>query len=221
MVRKDLLTSGAVKSPQDLKGRTISLGNGRGQYSYMLVNTILERNNLSWSDIKVQNLAFADTMIAMNNKIIDAGFMIEPLLSAAVEKNIAGVFISGGEVEVGAHLSILLYSAEFSKQTDLATRFMVAYLQGVRDYTDAFIHHKNQDAAIELLVKVLSVKDPNVWKNAMPQNIYADGKVNIDDIRRQAGVYKKMGDVSGPVPPIEKYVDTHFAEAATKILSAK
>jgi NitT/TauT family transport system substrate-binding protein len=187
----------------------------------MLVNTILERNNMSWSDVKVQNLAFADTMIAMNNKIIDAGFMIEPLLSAAVDRNIAGVFISGGDVEVGAHLSILLYSAEFAKQNDVATRFMVAYLQGVRDYTDAFIHRKDQDAAIDLLVKVLSVKDPNVWKNAMPQNIYADGKVNIDDIRRQAGVYKTLGDVSGPVPPIEKYVDTHFAEAASKILSAK
>ena len=109
MVRSDLLDFGAVKTAADLKGKKISLGTGRGQYSYMLTNTILEKNGIAWPEVNIQNLAFADTIAAMSNKVIDAGFMIEPLIAAAQRRNVARILVKGGSVEDGAHLSVLVY----------------------------------------------------------------------------------------------------------------
>ncbi len=221
VVRKDLIESGAVKSPADLRGRTISLGLGRGQYSYMLTNTMLERSRLKWSDLEVRNLSFADSLAAMGNKAIDAGFMIEPLIAAARKRGIAEILLKGGAVESGAHLSILLFSPEFAKQGDLPTKFMTAYLKGARDYYDAFFLKKGQDAAIDLLIQHLPVKDRDVWLTAMPQYTDLNGRLNVPDIKRQAEVYRKLGDVSGPMPNIDKQVDTRFSEAAVKTLGTR
>jgi len=221
MVRSDRFDSGAITHPRDLKGKTISLGSGRGQYSYMMVNTILEMNKIAWSDVTAQHLAFADSIAGLSNKVLDASFMIEPLITAAINRKIARILIKGGEVESGAHLSVLVYSAEFAKQTDLATRFMVAYLRGVRDYHDAFFLKKDQDAAIEILTKRLSIKDPHIWRTAMPQHIDLNGRVNVADIKRQAAIYKRLGDVSGPVPDIDKYIDMRFAEGAVKLIGRR
>ena len=126
VVRSDLLDSGAVKTPSDLKGKTVSLGTGRGQVSYVVMNSILEQAKMSWKDINLQNVPFGEAINAFRNKAIDAAFMIEPLIAAAQSQNVARILVSGGSVESGAHLSILLYSSEFAKQTDVATRFMIA-----------------------------------------------------------------------------------------------
>jgi hypothetical protein len=65
-----------------------------------------------------------------------------------------------GAVIPGALLSVLQYSPQFAaEQSDAATRFMVGYLQGVRDYTDAFVLGKDRDAAIDTLLQSLSPKD--------------------------------------------------------------
>jgi NitT/TauT family transport system substrate-binding protein len=218
VARSDLLDTGAIRTAADLRGKRISLGNGRGQYSYMLTNTILEQNHISWSELDVKNLNFENTIAAFSNRAIDAGFMIEPLIAAAERQNIARILVKGGAVEDDAHLSILLYSSEFAGQADLATRFMVAYLRGARDYRDAFIRKQAQDAAIAILVKYLPVKDPDVWKAAMPQHTSVNGRLNVADIKRQAAVYVKLGDVRGVVPDIDKFVDTRFAQAAVRLL---
>jgi len=218
VVRSDLLDSGAVKTPADLKGRTVSLGVGRGQVSYIVMNTVLEGAKLSWKDINLQNVPFGEAISAFRNKAIDAAFMIEPLIAASVKQNVARILVPGGAVESGAHLSILLYSPEFAKQTDVATRFMIAYLQGARDYRDAFFLKKGQDETIAILTQHLPIKDPEVWKSAFPQYTDVNGEVNPADIKRQAEIYRKLGDVSGAMPDIDKYVDRRFAEGAVKVL---
>ncbi len=220
MVRSDLMDSGAVKTVADLKGRTITLGMGRGQYSYMLTNTMLERAGLSWSDVRVQNMAFSDAIVAMANKVIDSAFVIEPLIQTVLRQGTARILVKGGEIENGAHLSLLVFSDEFAKNTDAATRFMIAYLRGARDYREAFFTKRDThlDAAIQVLTTHLPIKDPNVWKAAYPQTTDVNGRVNIADIKRQADVYRKLGDVTGPTPEIEKFVDTKFAAGAVAVL---
>ena len=221
VVRRDLLDSGAIKTAADLKGRTLSLGGGRGQYPYILLNSILEKAGMNWSDVNVQSMSFADSIAAMNNKVVDGGFMIEPLIAAASKQNVARILVLGGSVEAGAHLAVLVFSPEFARQSDAASRFMIAYLRGARDYRDAFILKKQQDAAIEILTKYLPVKDPEVWKSAYPQYTDVNGALNVADIKRQAAIYKKLGDISGPVPDIDRFVEKKFAEEAVKTLGRR
>ena len=221
MARTDLMERGAIKSPADLKGKEISVGFGRGHYSYLMAGTMLARANLSFSDVALRNMSVPDSLAAMSNKVIDASVVIEPLVTAAVRQNIARILVKGGSIEPGAQLAVLVCSPDFASQSDAASRFLMGYLRGARDYHDAFVAKKDQDAAIAILTKTLPVKDPEVWKMAMPQQIDLNGRVNVADIKRQAAVYKELGDIPGAVPDIDKYVDLRFAEDAVKVIGMR
>ncbi|MGC4028112.1 MAG: ABC transporter substrate-binding protein [Steroidobacteraceae bacterium] len=218
MVRKDLAESGAVKTARDLKGRTVSLGTGRGNFSYVLMNSVLTKNGMSWNDIELRNMSLSDVIVALSNNVIDAGYVIEPLRTVATLRGMASTLITGGSVEEGAQLAMLFGSPEFAKQTDVAARFLTGYLMGVRDYYAAFFLKQKQEEAIELLTSTMDVKDPEVWRRASPQHMDLNGQVNIADVIRQAQLYKSLGDISGPVPDVAKYVETAPLEQALQVL---
>ena len=221
MARADLMDSGAIRSPADLKGKEISLGFGRGHYSYLMARTMLARAGLNLSDVTLRNMSTPDSLAAMSNKVIDASFVIEPLVTAALRQNIARILVKGGAVEPGAQLAVLVFSPEFARQSDAATQFLMAYLRGARDYHDAFVAGKERDAAIAILTRTLPVRDPDIWKVAMPQQIDLNGRVNVADIKRQAAAYKELGDITGPVPDVDRYVDHRFAEEAVKVIGVR
>lgn len=216
VVRADLLDSGAVKTPADLKGRIAAAGPSPGQYPQILLSKALERGNLKLTDVTVRYLPFPEALAALETKSIDASFMIEPLTTQGKRQNIERVLVPGGAVDPGAELSIVLYSPEFAKNTDVATRYMIGFLQGVRDYQDAFFLKKNRDAAIAILAEHTILKDTKAWQEAIPQNTDPNGHINIDDLRRQAVFFKEQGTLSGEVPALAKFVDPRFAEAAVK-----
>jgi NitT/TauT family transport system substrate-binding protein len=216
VVRADLLDSGAVKTPADLKGRVAAAGPSPGQYPQILLAKALERGNLKLTDVTVRYLPFPEALAALGTKNIDASFMIEPLTTQWKRQNIARVLVPAGAVDPGAELSIVLYSPEFAKNADLATRYMIGFLQGVRDYQDAFFLQKNRDAAIAILIEHTILKDPKAWQEAIPQNTDPNGHINVDDLRRQAVFFKEQGTLSGEVPDFAKFVDPRFAEAAVK-----
>jgi NitT/TauT family transport system substrate-binding protein len=164
--------------------------------------------------------SFADVMAAFSAKAIDAGFQIEPLVTQAEATNIARVLVPAGAVAPGTELSVVYYSPAFAKRTEAATKFMIAYLQGIRDYHDAFFLNKNRAATIALLVEHLPLKDPKIWEKSR-QFTDLNGRVNVADLKDQAAVYKKLGMISGAVPDIDKYVDTAFAAAAVKAIGAR
>lgn len=221
MVRADLATSGAVKSPADLKGRVIGSGPLKGQYADLLVHKILDLGHLSPNDVTLQYLGFADGLAAMVSKRLDAAVLIEPMVTQAAAQNIGKILITGGAADPGAELAVLQYSAEFAHQTDLATRFMVAYLQGVRDYYDAFFLKKDRDAAIDILVKDLPIKDRKIWETSGTQYTDLNGNINVDNLRSQATFYASEGLLTGPTPDFDKYVDLSFAKAAVAILGSR
>jgi NitT/TauT family transport system substrate-binding protein len=221
VARKDLMESGALKTVADLKGRSIGAGNSRGQVAALTVYTMLKMNNISPSDVDVKHLNFPDALGALSKKTLDATFLIEPLTTQGEKQNILKVFKKGSDIRPGTHLSVVVYSPTFVKNTDAANKFMVAYLRGVRDYHDAFFLKKNRDAAIDILVQHLPMKDRKVWEDATPQTIDLNGKVDVADLKAQAAIYREMGDVSGAVPDLDRIVDPSFARAAVKVLGAR
>ena len=220
-VRSDLIDSGAVKSPADLKGRTIGAGPVKGGINDLFLSLVLAKANLTPSDVNAEFIPFPDGIAAMASKKLDAAMLIEPMVSQAAAQGIAKLFITMGAVDPGAQVAIVLYSPDFAANKDVATRFMIGYLQGVRDYHDAFVLHKDQDDAISILTQNLPLKDPKIWKNSRPGNIDLNGKFNLASIKTQAAFYKQEGLVDGPVPDVDKYVDTSFVDAAIKVIGTR
>ena len=217
LVRSDLVESGRVKSAADLKGLVIAAGPVKGGYNDLFLSLILAKGRLTMSDIKPEFLPFPDGLAALASKKIDAALLIEPTVTQAESQNIAKVFAKAGEVDPGAQVATLFYSPEFAAQADIATKFMIGYLQGVRDFRDAFRLNKNKDDAIAVLTKVMPL-DARVWQNTHWGSTDPNGKFNTASIKAQGAFYKEEGLISGPLVDIDKYIDMSFAEAAVKVI---
>jgi NitT/TauT family transport system substrate-binding protein len=216
MARADLVDSGILKTPADLKGRTVIAGPSRGDYPDVLFQKIFDLGKLSSADVTVRHVDFAGALAALNTKTADAAFMIEPMILQAERQNIARILMRGGAVNPGAELSIIDFSPSFAKDEDAAVKFMVGYLEGARDYHDAFALKQDREGAIALLMQYLPPKDPAIWREALRHYPDLNGQINVADLKSQAAFYKAQGTLSGPVPDIDKYVDPQFAEAAVK-----
>lgn len=220
VARVDLIDQGVLRTPADLKGRVLAGGPVPAQLPELVYRKLFAECNISAADVTMRFLAFPDSLAALATKNIDVAFLIEPLVTQADRQNIARVFVPLSAVMPGAELSVLQFSAEFAKNSDGAVRFMVAYLQGVRDFYDATWLHKNEDATIALLMEHLSLKDRNLWK-VMRRHADLNGRINVASIKEQAAFYKDEGTVTGPIPDIDKFIDKHFAEAAVKIIGER
>jgi NitT/TauT family transport system substrate-binding protein len=218
--RADLIDGGSLRTPTDLKGRVLAAGPVPSQLPEFVYRKLFAQGSITANDVTIRYLGFPDSLAALGTKNIDVAFLIEPLVTQADRQNIARVFMPLSAIIPGAELSVLQYSAEFAKDTDAATRFMVAYLQGVRDFYDATWLQKDEDATIALLSEHLSLKDKELWK-VMRRNADLNGEIDVPSIREQAAFYKEAGTVTGAVPDIEKYIDRRFAEAAVKIIGRR
>ena len=123
LARADLMDSGQIKTIADLKGKVISEGPGPGQITELIFQELFDRAKISESDVTVKYINFPDTLAAFASKSLDVTFLVEPLVTEAERRNLARVLIPGGEIDPGAELSIWLYSPEFAKDKDAATRF--------------------------------------------------------------------------------------------------
>lgn len=219
LIRKELYDAG-VRSMVGLKGKRIGMP-GVGSSADMTLAAALEKDGLSANDVTTVQLGTGPEIVAaMTNKSVDAGIVTEPLVTDAIAKGIASILYTSGALRPGTYLSVLQYSPQFAQdQPAVATKFMVAYLRGVRDYYDAFHLKKDRQAAIDVLAKYLSLKDPKVWETAGPLYIDLNGRLDAQQLQSQADFFAKQ--LQGPVPRVSQFIDPQFAEAAVRSLGAR
>ncbi|HVR88329.1 MAG TPA: ABC transporter substrate-binding protein [Candidatus Limnocylindria bacterium] len=212
---------GQVKSMADLKGKKFAIGGAPGSIGDLIAAKAAAKDGIKLSDMTVNYLPLGDILGALASGAVDAGMLVEPLVGAAVGQKIAFVLYPGGQLIDGTHVAVIVYSPQFAAQTEVATRFMIGYLLGVRDFDDAFFQNKGKTEAIDLLVQYLALKDKNVWANARQPKGDLNGKVNVPDLKAQADFFASLKLIEGAVPDVTKYVDTRFTEGALKIIGSR
>lgn len=133
MVRKDLFDSGAVTKVSDLRGRKV-MGNS-GEQSYG-VGRALALGNLTTEDVTLVSMDFPSAMVAFRNGALDAGMITEPYITQVVANNSAVILVPGGEINPGWPIPLWYGPSLIDEDPELGRRFMVAYLQGVRQYNE-------------------------------------------------------------------------------------
>jgi ABC-type nitrate/sulfonate/bicarbonate transport system substrate-binding protein len=142
LVRKDLVTSGVVKTISDLRGRKIAAGSDQSYGTYRA----LDVGNLTPDDVDTVAMTSSATVVAFENGAIDAGFLMEPYITQAVRNGKTVVFLPGEDF-IPNYTTPLYYGTTFTDTNpELGGRFMVAYLQGVRQYNQG-----KTDRNIEIL----------------------------------------------------------------------
>jgi NitT/TauT family transport system substrate-binding protein len=132
MVRKDLFDEGIITSASDLKGRKIM---GSSDQTYGVFRS-LALGNLTTADVEIIDLDYPSALVAFKNGAIDAGLIVEPYITQAVNSGAAVVLIPAKEYYPDYPTPLYFGPAFLDKNPDLGRRFMVAYLQGVHQYNE-------------------------------------------------------------------------------------
>jgi NitT/TauT family transport system substrate-binding protein len=130
LVRKDLVDSGVVKEVSDLRGRKL-MANSDSSYG---VYRVLAMGNLTTDDVEVVDMDFASGVVAFKNGGIDAGLLSEPYITQTLNSNSAVVLIPTNVYAPDWPTPLYYGPAFLDKDPELGRRFMVAYLQGVKQY---------------------------------------------------------------------------------------
>jgi NitT/TauT family transport system substrate-binding protein len=216
-VRKALVDSGQVKTVADLKGLRFAQP-ARGISPELDLVAFLKQGGLTPNDLDVQLLSFPDMVPAFANSSIDVAWSVEPFATIAL--NQGSVVVMGYDHLVNPYhqVGVLLYSPDFSN-SDLATKFMVAYLKGVRQYNDAFVKQDPaaRERTINSLIAHTPVKNRALYDEMTVAALDPDGKMNLQSFDQQQEYFISTGTQQGRVD-IQSYIDLQHIEAAARQL---
>lgn len=212
-VRKDLMDSGRVKDFKDFKGLTVALSSFASAPHIELLRG-LATAGLTEKDIRIIELSFPNMATAFANKAIDAGMFQEPLTTLSTEKGLVVRWKLAYDLYPNHTVGVVLYSPQVVKnRPEEARRYMVAYLRGVRDYNDAFMHGKGKSEMVGILTRYTRVKDVKIYDKMVPSGLSGNGTVNRDGIAYDQEWYFQRGQVKKKVS-LDKLVDESFAQYA-------
>jgi ABC-type nitrate/sulfonate/bicarbonate transport system substrate-binding protein len=212
-VRKDLLDSGQVKTPADLKGLTVAMG-AKGGTAETELDALLRRGGLSVSDVEVKEFPNNLQPAAFANKSIDVAFTFDPYLTAILEQDTARMWFTSGQVIPNHEQSVIIYSPVFGDRYPEAARsWMVAYVQGVRDYVKAFDNPELPEDVVAAMIKYGNEKDPAKIRAYKITPINPDGYPFKESLRAELDYFVRAGLVTSP-PDLDQVVDTRFVDYA-------
>lgn len=210
VVRKDLFESGSITRAADFKGLSISATNA-GSTGFLL-STYLAQGGLIFDDVEIDKLPKAAYLDAFGNKSIDAIFTVEPYLTA-LHKDGNSVLLVGAEDIVDVfQFGVVAFGKKLSGDPDLGTRFLAAYLKGVRQYNEGKTD-RNIDILVENSGESLEVVKESCWAS-----INLDGSVDfagVDPFQRWSieNGYLEKGVTQ------DQFYDPSFLESAWKLLN--
>lgn len=215
VIRKAL--AGQIKDYKDLKGKKIGLSS-KGTSIHVTLAKALEAGGLTFNDIDLVLIPFPEMPAALTNGAVDAALETEPAISKGVADGSQAVFKWSDEIYPNQQFNAVMYSPQFAK-TPLAQKFMVAYMQGVRDYNDVIRGKGSMDEFARIGAKYLPVKDPAIYKSVRQIGIDPNGKLQLGPMQQDIDFYISQG-LMKQKPDLSKLVDMSFAETAVKELGA-
>jgi NitT/TauT family transport system substrate-binding protein len=206
-----------VKSAADMRGLKISIS-ARDIVPEYSLDAYLRTGGLTIKDATIVTLPFPDMVAAMANGSIDVAVPTEPTATRILDAK-TGVLITRTDTVVpGEQTAVVLFSEKLAKQKDVAVRFMKAYLQGARFYTDAF---DKKDAAkrkeaIDIMAKATKLDAALVDRLVLPA-LDPNGAVNVKSLDAAQQYFVRKGSQTKAID-MSKVVDASFAEEAVKQL---
>jgi NitT/TauT family transport system substrate-binding protein len=167
----------------------------------------------------VVTLDFASMTTALASRAIDIAVQTEPTATESVAAGVATKWREVSDVASGMQNSVILFSADFiARQPELASRWMTAYLQGVRDFHIAFhAGGVGREDVVSILAKWTPVRDAALFDQMGFPYIDPNGRVNVDSLRDLLTWFRGQGLVNAAIN-VEQVVDARFAETAVQKL---
>jgi NitT/TauT family transport system substrate-binding protein len=216
VVRKDLVDSGAYKTPADLRGLTVA---APAQSSLWYVEKTLSLGGLTLNDVITTVIRSPDLPAAFQSKSIDAAWVPEPGATAVNAQGFGTTVASTGELFPGAVAAALLMSPKFGQEhPDAAQRFVTAYVRGARAYFTDWTQKADHPSVIQSFVAHTTIKDPALYERiglpSVEPNVSTDPSVSwnvFQDFFVRQGLQEQKIDLT-------HYVDFSLVNTAIQLL---
>ncbi len=219
LFRKDLYDSGALRTAADLRGRTLAIVGFDASQEVLVTNHLLPEAGLTLDDVHLTEVRFPDMPAALLNRAVDSVVAIEPGATEMVRRGVAARGITSDTVNPNEQISTVMYSEQFAANADLATRWMIAYLKGLRDYNDAFVAGRDRDAVVEVLERVGVISDRALLDQYGLTGLNPNGYVNRRSLQEMHDFYLRKGSIAQAVP-LDELVDDRFVTGALRALGS-
>ncbi len=207
-----------VTEPKDLRGKRIGQ-NQRGVINEWALDRMLAGAGLALTDVELLVMPFPDVLAGFGGGTVDAAILPEPYGTVAAERGLAVHVGDGDDYIPGGQVAAIGYSERFATQRpDVARRWAVGYLRGVRDYMDAMEQGRDRDGVIGTLAQ-LSGFDPAILAKAGYFPIRRDGHVNAEALQAMLDWLVERGYVPQK-PDLAPLLDPQFADYAQQTLDA-
>ncbi|HEY7064592.1 MAG TPA: ABC transporter substrate-binding protein [Chloroflexota bacterium] len=217
VVRKDLLDSGEVKTPKDLRGLTVGIA-APGTTQDPELDVLLRQGGLTPDDVTMKTVGYADQVAALANKSIDVTYNFEPNVTIMKERGIADMWITTGQLIPNHMPTVNIYSPMLvEKYPDAAKKWMVGYLKGVRDATRAYAAPVLSDDIVNIIVKYSTLQDPQLIRKIKLAPINPDGYVYEESLRTDLDYFVRSGQLA-QAPNLSEIVDSSFVDYAIGVL---
>lgn len=206
------------KDYKDMKGMRIAIAS-IGSINELFAEKALEKGGLTKNDVKFVIVdSFPDMLTAVANGNADATVQIEPLITQGVSQGILEWWKDPDEYAKNEEISVLMYAPQFVKSPETGSKFMIAYLQGVRAYNDALVTGKKDQAKIiDILCKTTFVSKPDIFLKMNPPGLDSNGYVIQKGVIADQKFYMNQGLVKNAVD-VNKLIDNSYVENALKVL---
>ncbi len=212
VARRSLAESGALAAPESLRGRRIAVNpiNEDGYY----VDGILRRGGLTLADVDVVTVPQAAKLEALNSGAVDLVATFGPQLLQMLDQGHV-IYAAAKDIRPGMEFSVMLFGPRFLEQDpDLGRRFMTAYLEGVRRYSEG----KSERNLATLEAEIGWSRDlllRTCWRFVPP-----DGSMDLRSLVEFQSWAVGNGQLSRPVGEGEMW-DPRFAEAAFRAVAGR
>jgi NitT/TauT family transport system substrate-binding protein len=216
-VRKELIDSGQFRDYADLRGRRLAV-NARGVVTEYGAVLALARGGLQPSDVDWVELSFPDMVVGFANGAIDVAVQNEPAATLGASRGVSAKWREIADVQPGMQFTVVLYGPEFATQrSEAARRWMLAYLRGVHDYTDAFRRNRDRAEIVAILARHTPVRDVALYEQMGFAHVDPNGRVGEVSLAEQLQWYTQRGLVTQPID-LQQVIDLSFADYAVQRL---
>jgi NitT/TauT family transport system substrate-binding protein len=213
VVRRELVDSGRLRTPQQLKGLRVAVP--PGSYIQYYFAKVLENAGLQMSDIRIVS-DVPDSVIAgaFAGNTLDIVGTAEPWITRLEQAGAGVVWMPAQQVVPGFEHGNIAYGPNLLRHNpDLGDRFMSAYLRGVRRFNEGKTARN-----VEILARHTGL-EPALIRSSCWSSFRDDGVVDVDSVLGFQRWAFGAGLIDKPVEARALW-EARFVEKASRELDA-
>lgn len=216
VARTELIEKGLLRDYSDLRGKRIALGPKKGDHDWVEFATALRRGGLTFDDVVIVPMDFGEgrhRALAGGDIDLCTVGRLQSLVNAKTSGEFA-VWKYRHEVCAGQPERAVIFGHRFwSERPDEAHRYVLGYLQGLRDYYAAFEEDTDRPAVEAVLAEQAQYSLEAIATDFIPTSVDPDGHVNVEALGSALDWFNAEGLLPQPIA-VDHVVDHRYVDAA-------